>query len=488
MKRNSLTASITLALATATLVACGGGSGGSNNSSGQASISSVGTITGFGSIFVNGIEYETGNASYRVDDEDKYDDASLAVGMKVRIKGSINADGVSGTATSVLYDDDVEGPIDTGSLTLVDTETKTFTIFGLLVKVDVTQTVFDNGVSFDTLAEGQKLEVSGYFDGNQVIATRIEKQNDLDSEFEVKGNVASYDASTITLTLQNGASAGPFTIDSGAMLNIPADPLGLFVEIKLADQAGNLVAIKIETDDDDLLDDNEDDVSIRGFLVDNGNGGFLVNGVPFIVSEDTDHNPDSLKDSLMAGMEVKVEGYMQGGVLIADEVEKEDGEIKIEARVLDVSFSTAKKGIITLDLGNSQRLDVHSDNSTLFDDSGSSDSNGDESFNLNELAIGMDFVEIEAYVNDASELVATSIEREDTGDTRLEAPLDSFDPNVSVTMLGIRWSIAGGTLYEVNDLVTNNPVTFFSALNTSSVVKVKDTDADGIAEELDLEN
>lgn len=487
MKRKSLATSITLALATATLVACGGGSGGSS-SNGSASISSVGTITGFGSIFVNGIEYETGNASYRVDDEDQFDDSSLAVGMKVRVKGTVNADGVSGTATSVLYDDDVEGPIDTGSLTVVDAATKTFTIFGLLVKVDVIQTVFDNGVTFDTLTEGQKLEISGYFDGSQVIATRIEKQNDLDSEFEVKGTVAGYDGSTITLTLQNGASAGPFTIGSGAMLNIPANPVGQFVEIKLADQAGNLIAIKIETDDKDLLDDDEDDVSIRGVLIDDGNGGFLVNGVPFSVSDNTDHKPDSLKDSLMAGMEVKVEGHMQGGVLIADEVEKEDGEIKIEARVLDVSLSTAKKGIVTLDLGNSQSLDVHSDNSTLFEDVSSSDSNGDESFNLDELAIGMDFVEIEAYLNDNDDLVATSIERDDAGSTRLEAPLDSFDPNVSVSLLGITWMVGSVTTYEVNDTPSNNPAAFFSALNSNSVVKVKDAEPDGTAEELDLED
>ena len=486
MKRKSLTTCITLALAAGTLAGCGGG--GSGDTSGTAGISSVGTITGFGSIYVNGIEFETNNASYRVDDEDRFDDSSLSVGMKVRVKGTVNADGVSGNATSILYDDDVEGPVDAGSLTVVDPATKTFTIFGLLIKADATQTVFDDGATFDTLADGQKLEVSGYFDGNQIVATRIEKQNDLDDEFEVKGTVTSYDGATISLTLQNGASAGPFNISSNAILEISADPVGQFVEVKLADQGGNLVAIKIETDDDDLLDDDEDDVSIRGVLMDDGSGGFLINSVPFAVSDNTKYEPASLKDRLVSGMEVKVEGHMQGGILIAEEIETEDGEIEIEARVINVSFSDAKNGVVTLDMGNSQSLEVRSDNSTLFEDDSSSDSNGDDSFNLDELAIGMDFVEVEAYRNDTGELVATSIERDDAGNTRLEASLDSFDSNVSVTLLGITWTVDGGTTYEVNDTSTNNPSTFFGALNSNSVVKVKDAEPDGTAEELDLED
>ena len=488
MKRKSLTTCITLALAAGTVAGCGGGGSGDGGTSGATSISSVGTVTGFGSIYVNGIEFETNNASYRVDDEDRFDDSSLAVGMKVRVKGTINPDGVSGNATSILYDDDVEGPVDAGSLTVADPATKTFTIFGLLIKADATQTVFDDGATFDTLADGQKLEVSGYFDGNQIVATRIEKQNDLDDEFEVKGTVTSYDGATISLTLQNGASAGPFNISPNAILEIPADPVGQFVEVKLADQGGNLLAIKIESDDDDLLDDDEDDVSIRGVLMDDGSGGFLINSVPFAVSDNTEYEPASLKGSLVSGMEVKVEGHMQGGILIAEEIETEDGEIEIEARVIDVSFSDAKNGVVTLDMGNSQSLEVLSDNSTLFEDDSSSDSNDDDSFNLDELAMGMDFVEVEAYRNDAGDLVATSIERDEAGNTRLEAPLDSFDPNVSVTLLGITWTVDSGTTYELNDTSTNNPSTFFGALNSNSIVKVKDAEPDGTAEELDLED
>ncbi|MEN8713111.1 MAG: DUF5666 domain-containing protein [Arenicellales bacterium] len=488
MKFKYLFTCMGLALAAGGLTACGGGGGGGGTTGTSASISSVGTISGFGSIYVNGIKYETGGATYRVDDEDEFDDSSLAVGMKVKVEGSVNDDGRTGTANRVLYDDDVEGPIDTGSLTIVDANTRTFTVLGLLISAHATSTVYDDGASFDGLAEGQILEISGYFDGNQIVASRIEKQSDLDDEFELKGNVANYDGSSVTLTLQNGVSAGPYSVSGTAELDIPADPVGLFVEIKLIDQGGSLLVIKIETDDEDLLDDDDDEVSVRGILEDDGIGGFLINGVSFTVGDSTEYEPESLKNNLVAGMEIKVEGDMQGNVLIADEVESEHGDIEIEARVIDVVSSDTKNGTVTVDLGNGQSLSVQTDNSTQFEDESASDLNDDESFNLDELAVGVDFVEIEAYRADTGQLVATSIEREDTGrDTRLEAPVDGFDTGVSVTLLGITYSVDGGTSYELND-VSSGSTAFFSALDINDSVKVTDIQPDGTAEELDLED
>ncbi len=488
MKFKYLFTCMSLALAAGGLTACGGGGGGTTGTSTSTSISSVGTITGFGSIYVNGIEFETDGSSYRVDDEDMFDDSSLAVGMKVKVEGSVNDDGRTGTASRVLYDDDVEGPIDAGSLTVIDASTRTFTILGLSIRADATRTVYDDGASFDALAEGQKLEISGYFDGSQIVASRIEKQSDADDEFELKGTVANYDGSTVTLTLQNGVSAGPYTVSGTAELDIPADPVGTFVEIKLVDQSGSLLVIRIETDDDDLLDDEDEDVSIRGILEEDGSGGFLVNGVSFAVGSSTEYEPESLENNLVAGMEIKVEGDMQDNVLIADEVETEDSDIEIEARVLNVASSDAKNGTVTVDLGNGQSLSVRTDNSTQFEDDSASDLNDDGSFNLDELAIGSDFVEIEAYQTDAGQLVATGIERKDAGqNTRLEAPVDSFDANVSVTLLGITYSVDGTTDYELND-VPGNGTSFFATLNPDDFVKVKDIEPDGMAEELDLED
>jgi hypothetical protein len=476
-----------IALAATGLAGCGGGGGSASSSSGA--ITSVGTITGFGSIYVNGVKYETDSASYRVDDEDYFDDSSVAVGMKVKVEGKLNPDGKTGTATSVYYDDDVEGPIDPGSITLAtDANSKTFTIFGLEIMAHISDTVYDDGASFDALADGQVLEISGYFDGTQIVATRIEKQSDLDDEFELKGTVSNYDGSNIALVLQNGANAGPYPIDGSAELEIPADPTDLFVEIKLVDQAGTLFVTKIEQDDEDLLDDSDSTVSIQGIVTDDGEGGFMVNGIPFQTNDNTEYSPSSLEGTLSADMEVEVEGIMQDGILIAYEIETEDGDIEMQARVIGVTATDSKNGEVTLDMGNGQSLTVITDNSTQFEDKSSNDLNGDESFNLDELAIDTDYVEVEAYHNDSNQLVATSIQREDGGqDTRLEGPVVAVDPYNSVTILDITYTVSGSTSYEVYDL-PSDAAGFFGTVAIDNTIQVKDTQPNGQAEELDLEN
>lgn len=504
MKHKRLIQCISIAMATGGLAACGGGGGGgtsvgdgpTDTNIPVASTATIGTITGFGSIYVNGIEFETDDSSFRVDDEDQFDDSALALGMKVKVTGTVNADGRTGHADSVIYDDDLEGPIDAGSLEVIDATTKTFSIFGFTVRADANGTVYDDGASFDTLADGQTLEISGYFDGVQIIATRIEKQGDADDEFELKGVVENYDGDTITVTLLNGTSAGPFAISDNALLEIPADPSGLFVEVKLTDQSGELIVIKIETEDEGLLDDDDEDgeVSMRGVLVDDGSGGFLINGMPLEVNANTEYRPVSLDGNLVAGLQVKVEGRVEGGVLIIREVESRSGEIEIEARMIGVTSSDAKNGIVTLDMGGGQSLDVHTDNSTLFGDHSEEDLNDDDSFDLNELSEGLEFLEIEAYLDETGQLIATSIEREgELDDTKLEASLTDFEASVSVTLLGITYTVDGATRYEIDDNEQNDDdqidaTGFFDRLGGNDIVKVKDVEPDGVADELELED
>ena len=112
MFSNRIVASSGFALLLAVLAGCGGS--GSSDAPGTApntpsatNQTTVGQITGFGSIYVNGIEFDTAGASYEVDDAVASDDDALAVGMVVKVEGSVNADGSTGTAFSVSYDDDI---------------------------------------------------------------------------------------------------------------------------------------------------------------------------------------------------------------------------------------------------------------------------------------------------------------------------------------------------------------------------------------------
>ena len=66
------------------VVACGGGGGGSFAGIDRLGVTS-GTITGFGSIFVNGVEYETGNGTTYLVDDSEGAETDLRVGQVVTI-------------------------------------------------------------------------------------------------------------------------------------------------------------------------------------------------------------------------------------------------------------------------------------------------------------------------------------------------------------------------------------------------------------------
>ncbi|MET0071309.1 MAG: DUF5666 domain-containing protein [Candidatus Thiodiazotropha sp.] len=356
---------ISLILAVTLFSACGGGGGGSSSES--SNITSVGRIDGFGSVYVNGIKFETHQTTYRVDDEIGYDDSILAVGMKVRIDGYVNGDNTTGVAYSIYYDDDLEGPIDTGSL-VEEGNIKRFTVLGLGVSVDASTTVFHGGASFAGLVEGVEIEVSGFFEGGVLVASRIELQRDSNHDYEIKGTLTQYDGTSLSLTLRNGTEAGPYTVsDSVSIDDLPPDPIGSYVEVKLVNNAGTLEVMRIEGEDDHLIHDHDHQVTLRGILSGTASEGFTINNIPIEISPATRYQPSTLVASLESGMMVKVKGEMSNNTLIAYKIEAKYREAEVEARVSSVEYSDAKNGSVTLDLGNSQALVIYTDNSTSFE-------------------------------------------------------------------------------------------------------------------------
>jgi hypothetical protein len=109
MNSKVLIAAASIGLAAATiLAACGGGSSGGMSSSSSVAHAS-GTITGFGSVFVNGHEFATDMHTQVLDGDN--DDAasstsSLTVGMTVDVDAS------SGSATMLRFTSAVRGEVD----------------------------------------------------------------------------------------------------------------------------------------------------------------------------------------------------------------------------------------------------------------------------------------------------------------------------------------------------------------------------------------
>ncbi|MGH8848650.1 MAG: DUF5666 domain-containing protein, partial [Polaromonas sp.] len=158
------------------LAGCGGGgSGGVATVGGGGTGSfSVGPITGFGSIIVNGIRFDDSAASI-LDDDGADMRGKLKLGMLATVKGS-PVSGTSATATSVVVGSELKGRIE-GTLNSVQ---KTFVVLGQTVQV-TGSTVFDESLpkGFGSLATDTIVEVHGILDpaANTLQATFIEKEN-----------------------------------------------------------------------------------------------------------------------------------------------------------------------------------------------------------------------------------------------------------------------------------------------------------------------
>jgi|TARA_B100002003_G_scaffold200358_1_gene191646 hypothetical protein len=167
-----------------------GGSGGSNGSAayspnyaplnpayvpltplGPEPISTHGVISALGSIRVNGVIYDTANATVTVNGHSGVV-SDLRLGHIVTLAGEINADGSTGTATTIHQNASIIGPVDS-----IDSAGSRLVVMGQMVLVDQT-TLFDASIdpdSFDGLQVGTPVQISGFAQATgEIRATLIE--------------------------------------------------------------------------------------------------------------------------------------------------------------------------------------------------------------------------------------------------------------------------------------------------------------------------
>ena len=310
------------------LAGCGGGSNSSlaGGGIGGTGITASGAITGFGSIFINGIEFETAGASRDVDgvmsvSDGTDDDTVLGIGMVVTVTGTLNDDGLTGTAENIQYDDTVQGPV-LGPIIEVDALTRSFTVMGISVIMHMGSTVFSN-VDFDTLQSDDLVEVSGFFDADGALqATRIVRIDGSEIDVEVKGTVSGLAGAVFVLAVDY-AAATTYTVDATAA-ELPAGGLAdnQYVEVK-----GTLTGTAIDAKSVELKSEGFADTgnaSIEGIVTDFIDiGNFRVAGQPVDASV-AEFIPAGLVGYLGDGVEVEVDGAIQGGVLMASRVEADD--------------------------------------------------------------------------------------------------------------------------------------------------------------------
>lgn len=171
------------------LAACGGGGGDASGSSTQGS--AVGTVTGFGSLIVDGVRYDDSSARYVMDSPEGAPDASSSVEAKLgqRVELRFQGEESSSSTSSVAVSAEVVGLVTATSPDLV--------VAGQTIRINTDPaagpvTVFDGYTSAADIQVGHRIEVHGTpVDASTVLASRIERKPSLANWVRVTGNLSN---------------------------------------------------------------------------------------------------------------------------------------------------------------------------------------------------------------------------------------------------------------------------------------------------------
>ncbi|MBI4290850.1 MAG: hypothetical protein HY661_05150, partial [Betaproteobacteria bacterium] len=331
-------------LTAAFLTACGGGGGGGDGTTPVAGTSTLGTgggtsvsqgvITGFGSVFVNGIEFSTGGATVKIDDNPGLE-SDLKIGMVVTVRGTADDAARTGSAVQIEARDILEGTIEPGG---VDAVNKTITVMGQTVRIEDNVTRLNDDDTVKTFATaafavGDRVEVHGFADDQGGLrATRVAKK--ASGEFEIKGFVTSIGAGTFGLSLTPGGAVAltvTGTLPAGAIV-------GSLVEVKAgaAPLAGTLTATAVQLED--RLGAAGEKVEVEGIVTSGTVDSFLVNGQRVLTNSATLFE-GGLRTDFAVGAKLEAEGPMDANGAIAATKISFRGNIKIEANASGVSAS-----------------------------------------------------------------------------------------------------------------------------------------------------
>lgn len=337
---NRTAAIILVFLLNALVAGCGGGGGGlaslapgsGGGGIGGTGVTSSGEVTGFGSIFVNGVEFDTDDAEFVVNGNPASEDA-LGLGMIVTVHGTLNADGLTGSAERVTFDGAIRGPVE--SVAVADSEgRRILVVLGERVLVARDATVIE-GTTFAALAVGDLVEVSGYREASgQLLATRVERLEEFvpaRSEVERSGVVAALGDTTFELD--------ELTVDfAGADLSaLPGasvqEGLRVVVVGTLSDSVITASRVGPAPDLRTGLDVDAQLV-VQGVITRyRGPGDFRVDGVPVDASQAVlEAGVDTLTDGLL----VQVSGRWDGMTLRAEDLQARQGEVLVAAPLVSV--------------------------------------------------------------------------------------------------------------------------------------------------------
>jgi hypothetical protein len=346
----SFVAPITLSL---TLAACGGGNTADQTTNAQSvnnPISSpsaavidsaaTGSITGFGSVIVNGVKYEDGVATVQIDNkgvDTPATTANLKIGMQVDLKAA------GAAAQNIAVASQFRGPVTSvGPANLV--------LLGQTINVDTTgadAVALEGFADFASIKAGDWVEVYASESTVGVFkASRIERESPLQStSIRVSGKVSSYDSTAKTFNLgQLKVNLASATIAPAGATIANDNRVRVYSDSAVVAGVVNAKTIRVREDKFEGIRNANVGGVISDFV---SLANFTVNGIKIDASKAAIKN--GVASDVSAGVAVRVKGAVTNGILTASEVElkknlnAESAQLSVKGFVTDfVSPSSFK--------------------------------------------------------------------------------------------------------------------------------------------------
>ena len=438
------------------LAACGSGgapsvsASGSGSGTGSGSASASGTITNFGSVYVNGKKFETPEVDVTHDDQSircsigVSNTCGLKKGMIVTVQGSLTDR--ERRAASVRRHDVVEGLVQS-----VAVDGLSIVVMGQTVLIDDT-TIFDNTVR---PVAGDNVEVSGHIRPHGVIqATFIEKKPVGTVTPEVHGYVTEHNHATKTFKI------GSLVVNyATAVINDMPAPSGTNWNDLLVEAKGNifdaatttLTATKVEPEHLGV-GDNVDELEVEGYVMQVlGSGDFFI-GTTHVQTTSTTEFRGGTIEEIVVGAKLSAEGRYVNGILTAKHVRFHES-VRVEGDIETIganSFTITGLTGVTVTVNRQTELK----NTTL-----ASLTSGSH-------------VRVRGRVNGTHSVIAARVElRSADSDLDLQGPVQALsDPNLAI--LGVTIDTTGVEFKEGGDRAISRAA-FFSTVKVGALVKMQ---------------
>lgn len=463
MKPSFLLSTLTF---TIILAGCGGNSSSSNNPGVNSPVVPVvptvskviktGTITGFGSIYIDGKRYITDNAAVTTNGNTGRSITDLSVGMRVSLLVNESNDGSDSEATQVSYERDIEGQV-----VSIDRNNNLINVAGTAIAYNnLTHFI---GVSESSLRVGERIEASGIVNQQgQYIASYIEIDNDEsnDGQEYTIGFISNLDVNNQTFELNsltvNFAEAIGDTPSVGALVKVAGQVVnGVFT--------ASYIDIEGQEDYRQWEDDALNRLEIHGIItaLSPDNTTLSINGVVYNIAENV-----VLEGTSSLIVNDLVEIYVNTDTNTITKIELENEQYRLDGKV---------KGTISEIDSNAKTITVNGVLYAIVASSRFEDDN-DQFIRFEQLSVN-DKVEVVFVIDSQGQRLIQRLERESDDEFReeweLEGPIQNVDDQLQrFSLNGVEIQVNNQMRLFVDDtLVMITP--FFAALTASSNLEVE---------------